>query len=54
MNMNARPLSGPDYLLRGFTIIRQPGIRLFVAIPLLINFIIFGAFTTLTLEAMSG
>ena len=52
--MNARPLSGPDYLLRGFKIIRQPGIRLFVAIPLLINIVIFGAFTTLTLDAMSG
>ena len=52
--MTASPLSGPDYLLRGFKIIRQPGIRLFVAIPLLINIIIFGAFTTLTLDAMNG
>ncbi|WP_373082008.1 sulfate transporter CysZ [Zhongshania sp.] len=52
--MTPSPLSGPDYLLRGFKMLSQPGIRLFVAIPLLINILIFGAFTTLTLEAMSG
>ncbi|MFQ3199850.1 MAG: CysZ protein [Zhongshania sp.] len=52
--MTTRPLSGPDYLFRGFEIMRQPGIRLFVAMPLLINFIVFGTLTTLTLGAVSG
>jgi len=35
------PISGALYLLKGFQLIRQPGIRQFVVIPLLINTMIF-------------
>ena len=34
-------VSGADYFLRGFSLIRQPGIRTFVLIPLLVNFVLF-------------
>lgn len=40
--MPNRPLSGAHYFLTGFRLIRQPGIRLFVIIPLIINILIFG------------
>lgn len=43
------PRHGFDYLLRGFKLMREPGIRLFVIIPLLVNVLIFGTFITLTL-----
>lgn len=33
--------SGASHLLRGFALLRQPGIRTFVVIPLLINVIVF-------------
>ncbi len=36
-----------NYLMRGFNMLREPGIRLFVALPLLINFIIFAGLMTL-------
>lgn len=32
---------GARYLLRGFSLIRQPGLRKFVAIPLLLNIVVF-------------
>ncbi len=35
--------SGPAYLLRGYKLMLQPGIRRFVVIPLLINIILFTA-----------
>lgn len=41
--------SGPSYLMQGFRMIREPGIRLFVAIPLLINLVIFGGLMSFTL-----
>ncbi len=50
--MSATPRSGPAYLMRGFRLMRAPGIRLFVIIPLLINVLIFGSLTTLTLSQM--
>jgi CysZ protein len=37
-----RTLRGSDYFLKGFSLIIQPGIRLFVIIPLLINTLLFG------------
>ncbi len=44
-------ISGTDYFLRGFSLIRQPGIRTFVLIPLLVNFVLFaGAFYALLLQ----
>ena len=44
-------VSGADYFLRGFSLIRQPGIRTFVLIPLLVNFVLFaGAFYALLLQ----
>ena len=44
-------ISGADYFLRGFSLIRQPGIRTFVLIPLLVNFVLFaGAFYALLLQ----
>jgi CysZ protein len=41
--------SGPGYLKLGFGLIMEPGLRLFVLIPLLINISIFGLLSTLTL-----
>lgn len=47
------PLSGPQYLIRGFELLRLPGIRLFVILPLLINVLIFGIFSYLTFGYLS-
>lgn len=41
--MLGNPFSGVGYFLSGLTLITQRGIRRYVAIPLLINFILFGA-----------
>jgi CysZ protein len=35
------PISGPAYLLKGFRLILQPGLRRFFIIPLLINIVVF-------------
>lgn len=45
--------AGPAYLIEGFKLIREPGLRLFVLIPLSINIIIFGFFMTFTLGKFS-
>lgn len=37
------PLSGPQYLLAGFSMINRPGLRRFVVLPVLINILVFGA-----------
>ena len=34
--------SGPGYLIQGFTLLRKPGLRRFVLMPLLINILLFG------------
>ncbi|WP_022959633.1 sulfate transporter CysZ [Spongiibacter tropicus] len=47
------PLSGPQYLFRGFELLRLPGIRLFVALPLLINTVIFGTLSYLAFDYFS-
>ena len=39
-----------NYLMRGFKMLREPGIRLFVALPLLINIIIFAGLMTLCFD----
>lgn len=42
MNNNSNnPVGGFSYLLRGFGLLHKPGIRRFVALPLLINMLIF-------------
>ena len=46
-------LSGPQYLHRGFQLLRLPGIRLFVLLPLLINVAIFAALSYLTMSRFS-
>lgn len=48
--MNTTPLSGPQYLLRGFSLLKLPGIRLFVMLPLLVNTIILGGLSYLSLS----
>ena len=35
-------LVGPGYLLEGFSLLRKPGLRRFVLIPLLVNILLFG------------
>ncbi len=44
--MHGQPVNGfiqaGNYLKRGFQLIQQPGLRLFVIIPLIINIVIFG------------
>jgi len=42
--MTGSPSVGFRYLLRGFGLLAQPSLRRFVAIPLLLNFLIFGFF----------
>lgn len=39
--MKGNPVSGVNYLFRGVALLTQPGIRLFVIIPLIINIFIF-------------
>lgn len=38
----SNPITGINYLIQGFGIVFKPGLRRYVVIPLLINFIIFG------------
>jgi CysZ protein len=40
-------VTGARYLLRGFSLVRQPGIRLFAVIPLLITLVVFTALIAL-------
>ena len=39
--MSNNPLTGANYLIRGFGLIMRPGLRRFVLIPLLVNTIVF-------------
>lgn len=43
MKQSSAPLSGPDYLRQGWQRVRQPGLRRFVVIPLLLNLVVFAA-----------
>lgn len=52
--MNLGLWSGPRYFLEGFRLIRQPGIRLFVILPLLLNSGLFILFTYLFGRRFSG
>jgi len=48
--MKGSPARGIHYLLRAFSLITTPGLRLFVAIPLLINTVIFVLLISLSLS----
>lgn len=39
--MRGNPVKGAGYLLRGFSMLTQPGIRQFVLVPMLINILLF-------------
>ncbi len=51
--MIAQPARGAVYLFQGFGLITKPGIRAFVMIPMLINFIFFSLFIWLGLMQLS-
>ena len=40
--MSNNPITGAGYFLKGLSIIRQKGLRRFVAVPLLVNVLVFG------------
>ncbi|UJF19800.1 sulfate transporter CysZ [Vibrio sp. SS-MA-C1-2] len=48
------PASGAGYLLQGFKLALQPGVRRFILIPLLINFLLFGAAFGFLLTQLGG
>ncbi|MFT5887598.1 MAG: CysZ protein [Zhongshania sp.] len=52
MTNKTTPLSGPQYLFRGFALLKEPSIRLFVILPLLINTLIFGSLSALTFNQL--
>ena len=45
-------LRGAGYLLQGFRLMARPGVRRFVILPLLINFLLFSLFITLGISQM--
>ncbi|MDH5180143.1 MAG: sulfate transporter CysZ [Gammaproteobacteria bacterium] len=47
--MSGNPITGASYFLRGLTLIRQPGIKKYVIIPLIINVILFSVLIWLSL-----
>ena len=40
--LKGNPVTGVQYLIKGFSLLNTPGLRVFVAIPLLINIVLFG------------
>ncbi len=52
--MKGNPVTGFNYLIEGFKLITQPGLRLFVLIPLTINIIIFSILINMTIAQFSG
>ncbi len=46
--------NGANYLGRGFKLILEPGLRLFVVLPLAINILIFGTLMTLSLSGFGS
>lgn len=48
--MPTQALSGPGYLAAGLRLILQPGLRLFVLLPLTINLLLFVALVTLAVQ----
>ena len=52
--MNGNLNLGAAYFFRGLSMLGQPGLRLFVIIPLLLNIVIFSALTMLSLDLIDG
>lgn len=52
--MNDNPVSGFNYLLRGASLLREPTLRLFVILPLLVNIIVFSVALYFTLSQISA
>lgn len=52
--MKGNPRTGLHYLIRGFRLITQPGLRLFVLIPVTLNIIIFALLITATINQFNG
>ena len=52
--MKGNPATGFNYLVRGFKLTLQPGLRLFVLIPLTINIVIFSVLIGLTISEFYG
>ncbi len=51
--MISQILAGGGFLLRGFRLMAQPGVRRYVVMPLLINFLLFSLFIALGLTEIS-
>lgn len=51
--MKGNPVTGFNYLIQGFQLITQPGLRLFVLIPLTVNIVIFSILINLTIAQFS-
>ena len=52
--MRGNPVKGAEYLLRGFSMLPEPGIRQFVLIPMLINIVIFSGAIWLLINEFEG
>jgi CysZ protein len=52
--MKGNPILGFGYLIKGLGLITQPGLRLFVIVPLLINITIFSLFVWFSVQQFSG
>ena len=42
--------TGPRYMFQGFGLLTRPGLRRFVAIPVLVNILIFGSMIGVTVS----
>lgn len=52
--MQGNPGLGARYVLRGFRLLRHPGIRGFVLLPLALNLLVFSTFIALTLRQLGA
>jgi len=52
--VKGNPAKGFNYLVRGFKLVTQPGLRLFVLIPLTINIVIFSVLIGATISEFYG
>ncbi|MDC3332654.1 sulfate transporter CysZ [bacterium] len=52
--MTGNPATGFSYLIRGSQLLTEPGLRMFVIVPLLINIVIFSALIALSVGEMSS
>ncbi|MGB1580789.1 MAG: EI24 domain-containing protein [Nevskiales bacterium] len=54
MSNSPKALGGPHYLLRGFQLLREPGIRPFAIIPLIVNIVLIVTIFVQGVMFMSG